>query len=229
MKSQILLNSSPSRSKTHPKPSQKLSKSTRNRAKRPLGPHLRPMLEKRAISNTKETFKKRLKVHKRQPRLSQTPPKWGPRPSQNRFLSDFLAFVFPFWICIVFSLSFYRLFVNFSKLEPLILSLLSRRNAIFYKIAVSKKMRKINPKTGPKPSQNLPKSFRNRQKIYKNRWKTPTWFEMRHETEKNEKNCEKVRKMSPKPSQEEGSHFPDGLREALPGSYLEFKKAITIY
>ena len=118
------------------------------------------MLEKRAISNTKETFKKRLKVHKRQPRLSQTPLKWGPRPSQNRFLSDFLAFVFPFWICIVFSLSFYRLFVNFSKLEPLILSLLSRRNAIFCKIAVSKKMRKHAPKISPKPSQNPPKIFK---------------------------------------------------------------------
>ena len=96
IRSHILLNSFPNRSKTHQKPSQNLSKSTRNRAKRPLGPHLRPMLEKRAISNTKETFKKRLRVHKRQPRLSQTPPKWGPRPSQNRFFSDFLAFVFPF-------------------------------------------------------------------------------------------------------------------------------------
>ena len=159
IRSQILLNSFLNRSKTHQKPLQNLSKSTRNRAKRPLGPHLRPMLEKRAISNTKETFKKRLKVHKRQPRLSQTPLKWGPRPSQNRFLSDFLAFVFPFWICIVFSLSFYRLFVNFSKLEPLILSLLSRRNAIFCKIAVSKKMRKKysknRPETLPKPSKIL--------------------------------------------------------------------------
>ena len=158
MRSQILLKSFLHRSKTHQKPSQNLSKSTRNRAKRPLGPHLRPMPEKRAISNTKETFKKRLRVHKRQPRLSQTLPKWGPRPSQNRFFSDFFAFVFSFWICIVFSLSFYRLFVNFSKLEPLILSLLSRRNAIFCKIAVSKKMRQNNPKAGPKPSQNLPKS-----------------------------------------------------------------------
>ena len=90
------------------------------------------------------------------------PSQMGPKAFPNRFLSDLFAFVFPFWICIVFSLSLYRLFVNFSKLEPLILSLLSRRNAIFCKIAVSKKMRKNTPKTGPKPSQNLPKSFKNR-------------------------------------------------------------------
>ena len=51
---------------------------------------------------------------------------------------------------------------------------------------------------------------------------------MRQETEQNEKNCEKVRKISPKPSQEEVPHFLGGLREALPGSYLEFKKAITM-
>ena len=148
--------------KMQPETSQNHPKSIQIWSKRPFGPHPRPMLEKRAISNTKETFKKRLKVHKRQPRLSQTPLKWGPRPSQNQFLIDFLASVFPFWICVVFSLSFHRLFVNFSKLEPLILSLLSRRNAIFCKIAVSKKMRKNTPKTGPKSSQNLPKSFKNR-------------------------------------------------------------------
>ena len=163
------------------------------------------MLEKRAISNTKETFKKRLKVHKRQPRLSQTPLKWGPRPSQNRFLSDFLAFVFPFWICIVFSLSFYRLFVNFSKLEPLILSLLSRRNAIFCKIAVSKKMQKIIEKSPRNPPKIHPKISKNRWKFEKNRTKMPWWFKTRQKCTQDAPRGEKMRNISPKPSQEEGN------------------------
>ena len=118
--------------------------------------------------------KKRPRAPKRGRSPSQTSPKWRPRPSQNGFLSDFLVFVFPLWICGVFSLNFYRFFVKRRMLEPLNLSILSRRNAIFYKIEFLTNMRQNRPKIIPKPSPNPPKINTKLQKIAKNRSKNAT-------------------------------------------------------
>ena len=137
----------------------------------------------------KKTPPKHPRAPKRRPRPSQTPPKWSPRPPQNWFLSNFLQFVFQCQIYIDFLSIFCRFLVIFLKVEPLILVLPSRRNAIFHKIAFfdnnQKNHRKNPPKTLPKPPKIDPKS----QKIAKNLQKYTRWLEMR---QKIEKNCEKV-------------------------------------
>ena len=79
---------------TFPNPPKILPKLTQNRSRRPLGAHLGPMLDKSSISNPPKTTQKRPRVPKRGPRLSQTLPKWSPRPSQIRFLNNFLRLFF---------------------------------------------------------------------------------------------------------------------------------------
>ena len=94
---------------TLPKPSPNLLKATQNRPKRPLGAHFGPMLEKDMVLNVQKTPKYAqnwLKVAISRPRAPQTLPKWTPKPSQIHFLGHFLRFIFPFQICIDFSLVF---------------------------------------------------------------------------------------------------------------------------
>ena len=52
---------------------------------------------------------------------------------------------------------------------------------------------------------------------------------MRQKHEKNRKIAKQYEKLAQNPPKRRGIETHDGLREALPGSYLELKKAITIY
>ena len=78
-----------------------------------------------------------------------------------------------------------------SKLQPLILLIFLRENAIFYKIGIFKKnpknLRKIFPKPSRNPPKILPKSMKNRKKSIKKAMMTPGAPKMR-------KKCEKLRK-----------------------------------
>ena len=132
---------------------------------------------------------------KRRPRPSQTPPKWSPRPSQIHFLKHFVAFFLPFKICIEFSSFFPWFFVDFFKLEPLILLIFPRENAIFYKIGIFKKnpknLWKIFPKSFQNPPKILPKSMKIRKKSKKMQEKC-------HDDLRRPKKPKKMRKITPK-------------------------------
>ena len=113
-----LAKSCPNPPKIHPKPSQNPPKSIQNRSKRPFGPHLGSMLEKRLIQIAQKIAKKRPKVSKRAPRPSQILPKRTPRPSQIQFKSHFGAFFFTSKIYIDFSSFFFGFFDDFYELNP---------------------------------------------------------------------------------------------------------------
>ena len=98
----IQLQASPNGQEVPQKPPQTLPKLlpnppkwTKNRARRPLGDHLGPMLEKNSVLNVPKTAKRRPRAPERGPKAPQPSPKWSPRPSQIQFLCDFLALYLP--------------------------------------------------------------------------------------------------------------------------------------
>ena len=103
----------------------------------------------------------RQEAPKRRPRASQTPPKWSPRPSQIHFLKHFFAMQNLHWIFIVFSIFFH----DFLKLEPLILLIFPRENAIFYEITIFKRNAKKHRKMFQKSFKIDPNFFQNQAKI----------------------------------------------------------------
>ena len=120
------------------------------------------------IWNVQQAIKMHPKITPGRSRASQTHPKWSPRPSPIQFLYDFVAFIFTLHICLDFLLMLNQFFVIFQNLKPLILSLLSRRNAIFRNVAIfknsSKKHRKIIENPSPNPPQTSKNHFKKHQK-----------------------------------------------------------------
>ena len=130
---------------------------------------------------------------KRRPRPSQTLPKWSPKPFQIQLSMHFLGIYFDFQICIHFSSIFDRFSIRKLSLQPLILLISSRENAIFYKIAIFdhniQNHRKTLPKSFQNPPQIHPKSMKNKKKSIKKAIMT-------QEASKMQKKCEKLRKMT---------------------------------
>ena len=159
-------------SKSFPKPSQNspqtLPKWIKNRARRPLGNHLGPMLEKNSILNAPKTAKRRPRAPERGPKASQPLPKWSPRPSQIQFLCDFFALYLPIpnlhWVFI----NIVTIFCRFFKPRTLKISVSPAREHDFHKIGFFKKKHR---KRSPQASPNLPKTSKNPFKFDKNRQK----------------------------------------------------------
>ena len=123
------------------------------------------MLYKDMIWNFQKTTKMDPKVPKREPRVSQTPPKWSPKIFPNQIFQHFLGlFVsgrkFAFLFC-----SFVAECVCFLKsrllkfMRPRSVLLTSTRLGLF---------RKIYQKSSKNPPETLPKSIKNPGKIKKN-------------------------------------------------------------
>ena len=89
---------------------------------------------------------------------------------------------------------------------------------------------KINGFDFPNPSQNeakiLLKSIKKQNKFDEKRQHYLRGVKKPKKLEKFRKKCGKLAQNPPK---RRGTKTTAGLREALPGSYLELKKAITIY
>ena len=137
------------------------------------------------------------------PNLSQMEPKTLPNPLFRPFCAPF----FPTWKLHWFFIDFWLIFVCFSRGRPLQNTVKTKVFSMFLQNRnFSKNTRnliEIVPKSFPNPSQNFPKSMKNR----KNRWKKLTWLKIPLKFEKIAQTCEKVRKMSPRPSQKEVNHF----------------------
>ena len=129
------------------------------------------MLEKKTRLWTPKNDQEAAKSAQKDPRSSQTSPKWGPRPSQNRLLRDMWTFFFRDPNLHRFFIFFSMFLVDVFKIEPLILVFFPRENAIFYKIGIFKKNPKnlwmVLPKSSQNPSKILPKSMKNRTKSMK--------------------------------------------------------------
>ena len=104
---------------TFPKSSPTRPKAIPNPFKRPLGPHLGPMLEKDMLLNVQKSTQMCPKVAKRRPGASQNPSKWSPRPPQIHFLDVLLALISLFHICIDFLAHFHRFLMYFVDAETL--------------------------------------------------------------------------------------------------------------
>ena len=161
--------------KSLPKPSQNssqtLPKWIKNRARRPLGDHLGPMLEKNSVLNAPKTAKRRPRAPERGPKAYEPPPKWSPRPSQIQFLCDFFALYLPIpnlhWVFI----DIVSIFCRFFKPRTLKISVSPAREHDFHKIGIFKKTSKKQRKKSPQPSPNLPQTSKNPSKFDKIRQK----------------------------------------------------------
>ena len=145
-----------------------LPRPSQSRPKRPFGAHLGAMLEKSCILNIQNTNKSRPRAAQRGPRPSQPPPKWGPRPSQIRFLGEFLACFFQLY-------NFFDFCSNFSWISHVFVRADLQNSCahavfcwLFSKIVILEKSAKNHRKIIPKPFQNPskihPKSMKNRKK-----------------------------------------------------------------
>ena len=140
--------------KTLPEPSKIGSRSIQKASWSPYWVHAWKKLDFECPKNGQEAAKSAQKRPKIVPNPSQMKPKTLPNPLFEAFCGFFL----PFKICIDFLSFFSCFFVDFFKLEPLILLIFPRENATFCKIDVFKKNAK-------NPSKNFPKSIKNPPKI----------------------------------------------------------------
>ena len=151
------------------------------------------MLEKRCILNVQNTSKSRPRAAKRGPRPSQTFPKWGPRPSQVRFLGEFLACFFQLYNFMFFYLVFSWFLLVFLRadLEN------SCAHAVFcwllHKIAIKAKSAKNQAKIIPKSRKNQRKI---EEKSTEKRTKSKKIAKITQEAHKLRKNTKKLRKMA---------------------------------
>ena len=173
--------------KTFPKP---FPKSTPNRSKWLLGAYLGPMVLQKLYFEHPKTGQEVPRAPKRRPRPSQTLPKWSPRPSQIRFLSNFWASLFLVANLHVFC-SFVAEFVCFCKSRPL---KFMRPRSVLLTSTRFGMFRKKYQKSSKNLLETCPKSRKNQRKIEKNENKSMEKAKMSEENQKMSYKFEKMRK-----------------------------------
>ena len=129
---------------------------------------------------------------------------------QNRFLGGSLAMFFSnaFW---------HRFWVVFSRVE----SWKIIKNHWFFNgfcyFSKKRRFRKSIEKSSILGSISEPKTMKNREKSLQTANSSKGAPKMRKKCEKIAKKCENWPNMAPRPAQEEGDYFLDGVREALSG------------